>query len=648
MKILTIGDVALSGIDALVMAPASHELTLSGESSIGITQEILADWNKVLAVWGVANVAWLLKEVGPGIWRFSARNTRGAYNMIKESAQSTAIFYKQGNDLISSMKATWRLTRSLGNADVSAYIKAQILALELTHKTTLVSQTSDVIFKVENNGSRAFVRYLDNELPLGNLVPEGELSFRLIPDNWAPANVENNSSFVEIGTTNNILYQNAAGEAKVGDLVIYKELYGGYSVKIVNSINDTWVTNNPGLTNLFTHFNETRAWGTHWDEMASFFDGLNSSQRDEIYSILSNSAFDGTTGDNLIAALRADMFTNNLPNGLTNSSFRAFLKADLKRVRAFGDLGSLLPQAYTAERANTQLLLIFANDGVSDVVNSFDAASKLQFFDNLLINPNKLNIATSEIVQAVSKEQYLYYILNIGTDLEEYLKPFRLYGYKSNNRSWNWYLNNLNTRDHLRVGLGNYNGMTWEEVIDQVLQSGVYSNMTKSDAYMAFSYTTNYYYGTVNSWILKNTNPSLRIPIVDKTVESLSKLPQFPSGETFWRGISIQNEAELQAFLAKYAQGGEVTESIFQSVAPNKADSFIGLSGVNIEIEILGKVGTNSQCRNIHDFAMGKYWNQPNNRTLSEGVFLPGVTFNVISATPPDANGIYRFIIQEL
>lgn len=188
--------------------------------------------------------------------------------------------------------------------------------------------------------------------------------------------------------------------------------------------------------------------------------------------------------------------------------------------------------------------------------------------------------------------------------------------------------------------------MTYEEVIEQVLQSGVYNEMTKSDAYFAFAYTTGYYYDVTNQWLLRGLNPELRVPIVEAAINSISKLPKFPPNTTFYRAIELRG-SDLEAFLNKYVEGAFISEPHFQSVAPRIEDSFIGLEGKNIEFTIRGRTGSESECRNIHDFAMGKYWNQPENRTLSEGVFLPNTVMEVLEVLPPE-NGVYRFILKEL
>ena len=75
-------------------------------------------------------------------------------------------------------------------------------------------------------------------------------------------------------------------------------------------------------------------------------------------------AFDGTAGDDMIAALRADMFTNDLPNGLTNSSFRAFLEADIRRFSAYGSLYLDLPNNLRHFAKDFDHLKFFTNTDV--------------------------------------------------------------------------------------------------------------------------------------------------------------------------------------------------------------------------------------------------------------------------------------------
>ncbi|MGK0489554.1 MAG: hypothetical protein ACJAXB_002754 [Candidatus Endobugula sp.] len=304
------------------------------------------------------------------------------------------------------------------------------------------------------------------------------------------------------------------------------------------------------------------------------------------------------------------------------------LEVFANRGRAWEVLASSSDDAIKALRTNTERLEDLSN--------------------YLASNPGRIDIVRSELNAAANPEQYLDFVKFSGTDFGGFYDAFKLYGYGQNDRSWAWYINNLNSKNNLRVGLDGFDGMSWEEVIEQVLQSGPYSHMNKSDAYYSFAYTTGYYYRVTNEWLLRGLNPGLRIPIVNAATESLSKLPRFPSNTTFYRAIGLEGD-DLQDFLTRYTQGAVVPEPHFQSVATRREDTFIGGQGKNIELTIIGRPTGDSRCRNIHDFAMFKYVNQPDRRTLTEGVFLPNTSMRVREIhLPANGDGIYRLVLEEI
>ncbi len=137
----------------------------------------------------------------------------------------------------------------------------------------------------------------------------------------------------------------------------------------------------------------------------------------------------------------------------------------------------------------------------------------------------------------------------------------------------------------------------------------------------------------------------MRKPIIEEVTNSLSKLPRYSANPVFWRAIKLERGGSaLQDFLAKYKKGEVITDNTFISVAPRKEDSFIGRDGYNIEMEIHGK--NSSGCRNIHDFAWGKYYEEF--LTKSEGLFLPGSKFEVEKIEYIEAYNKYQLILKEL
>lgn len=236
--------------------------------------------------------------------------------------------------------------------------------------------------------------------------------------------------------------------------------------------------------------------------------------------------------------------------------------------------------------------------------------------------PESTNTVETEIEVAQNPQQYIDYLTHVDTDFEHFYHTFRTYGYLKNKRTWKWYYNNLTTNPKFGIGLTGYETKTYDEILADLIKQPQYEQVTLSDAYVIFAYTTNYYYGTVNRWIRSGKESELKDTVVKGAMESLAKLPTYPDNSVYWRGIKLKEEA-LEKFLTTYAVGQIVTDNTFQSIAPKKEDSFIGRPNYNIEMEIRGKEGT--ACRNIHDFAWGKY--EKMFLTKSEGLFLPGSKF---------------------
>lgn len=242
--------------------------------------------------------------------------------------------------------------------------------------------------------------------------------------------------------------------------------------------------------------------------------------------------------------------------------------------------------------------------------------------------PETTKTVKTEIEIAQNPYQYIDYLAHVDTDFAHFYYTFRTYGYLKNKRTWQWYYNNLTTNPKFGIGLTGYETKTYDEILADLIKQPQYEQMNLSDAFMVFAYTTNYYYGTVNRWIRSEKDSDLKDMIVQGATQSLAKVPTYPDHTTYWRGIKLKDEA-LEKFLVKYAEGQVVTDYTFQSIAPNKEDSFIGRPNYNIEMEIKGKKGTG--CHNIHDFAWGKY--EKMFLTKSEGVFLPGSQFLIQSVT---------------
>lgn len=323
--------------------------------------------------------------------------------------------------------------------------------------------------------------------------------------------------------------------------------------------------------------------------------------------------------EELIAFFRGDDLT-----GLTAAERRA---AQMNRVRAWDVL-------HTSDAIPAELKL--NKDRLSDLA---------RYLGN---NPNNIILIRSELALAANVEQYLDYIKYVGTDLEHFYHTFRLYG-DPQGRTWQQHFSWLNSSNTFKAGLPGYEGLTYQEVIDIVLQSNRYSNMTKSDAYISFAYTTGYFYSTVNDWIRNGQELALAQSIMDGVVASLQKLPKYEAGAVFYRGIKVKSE-DLTSFLERYQEGQSVPENFIQSIASRVEDSFIGRPGYNVEFEIRGKINSPSEARDVHDFAWAKYWNSTNPsypRTLSEGLFLPNAQLQVLEVLPVE-NGIYKFILQEL
>lgn len=263
-------------------------------------------------------------------------------------------------------------------------------------------------------------------------------------------------------------------------------------------------------------------------------------------------------------------------------------------------------------------------------------------------NPNDISRIISELnLPNIHVGQYLDYVKHVGTDLEHFYATFRLYT-DPQGRSWQEFLSWINNSNKFKVGLPSYQGKTYEEVVDIVLQSDRYSHMTRSDGLIAFSYTTPYFYKTVNGWIMAGEKIVLSQQIMAGVLPSLAKLPKFEPNTVFYRAIEVQPD-NLPAFLAEYVDGADVSKDFIQSIATREADTFIGRPYHNIEFEIKGLTSSLSEARDIHDFAWGKYWKGDGIYfipTLSEGVLMAGTNLRVVGLQS-EVNGIYRFILEE-
>ena len=159
------------------------------------------------------------------------------------------------------------------------------------------------------------------------------------------------------------------------------------------------------------------------------------------------------------------------------------------------------------------------------------------------------------------------------------------------------------------------------------------ANLTKEETYALWSYTTNFYYKDMNTWLRNGENLAKTEKIKTLLNSALNKLPNY-NGATVYRGISIRLE-ELQDFLNKYSIGKTNPWNDFTSCGGIRDASFAGRADVNVVFEI-----THISGKDISDLSDGiKYGLPPMGKP--EILIKAGCNFEAI------ANPVFEAVINK-
>ncbi|GJM33487.1 MAG: hypothetical protein DHS20C18_24880 [Saprospiraceae bacterium] len=330
LRMVTLGDVAFSGANLFVFAPANYELEISGDSYL--SQSILDQWQALDMIWGAANITGAIGVGGAGLFKFTLSKGRDMYNYLKSTSQ----FYKNSGDLVAAFRATHRLialTSEFNNPGLISYLRAQTAAIELSRRTRFISAALDYPIKISQENFSAYFRVVDEEVQIAGGAFAGDDVFYIIPNVWDPGLPTGSTLKVADleGMPFKDLRQGGHGNGQVvqGDLEIFYHTNHGFFFKLIGEL----TTLDPSLLRFRELFNEIKAW--NWSEFEGDFAdwvlALNTAQRDELYKSLKAWPA-GANGETLFDGLKADLFTNPLPDGLANADLRAFLEADMERL----------------------------------------------------------------------------------------------------------------------------------------------------------------------------------------------------------------------------------------------------------------------------------------------------------------------------
>ncbi len=332
LMVLTLGDVAISGTNLFVFAPANYEFQVSGDSYL--PQEVLEQWKKFEMIWTAANITGGIALTAYGTTKISLSKTRQTYDYLEETAESSAELFLVSDELIETLSATSRLLEESveHNPAIINYVKAQTAAIDFSRRTKFVGVGSEYTITINRENLDAYYKVVDQEVRIAGGGIMGDDNFFIIPDQW---DLDLSDGVSKIADVNDMSFMDVRpsgygnGDIVTGDLEVYYHPNHGFFFRLAGDLNAL----PPGLNRFRDLFLTIKTW--NWDEFlgpfAEWAMSLPTAELDKLYLVMKDWPKEAD-GQALFTALKADMFTNALPNGLTNIQFRDFLKENTDRL----------------------------------------------------------------------------------------------------------------------------------------------------------------------------------------------------------------------------------------------------------------------------------------------------------------------------
>ncbi len=132
--------------------------------------------------------------------------------------------------------------------------------------------------------------------------------------------------------------------------------------------------------------------------------------------------------------------------------------------------------------------------------------------------------------------------------------------------------------------------------IEDILKNN--KNITKTDAFALWSYTTNHYYWDLNNWLRNGVNTAKTKEISQLLTKALNKMPKYNG--TAFRALEFSDDDILQSFLKKHTKGKTVDYNDFVSCGSSTEAAFFDKPKKNVFLKMEVK-----NAPIISDFADG-------------------------------------------
>ncbi len=333
LVILSVGDVAVTGVNFFVFAPAIYQIEVGGDSYL--SQSVIDKWKNFELLWAVANVTGAVTISAEGVTKFTLSKARQIYDHLKDISQSTAEFYRKTGDLLDALRSTRQLlqaTNEVSTEGLQAYLKAQEAAIDVSRKTIFIDDALSYPISINKDNFNTYYKIVNQEVKVaGGGFVDGDL-FYIIPDKWDVDIAEHGTKVAEL---NDMRFQDLRpggygdGHVVTGDLEVFYHANQGFFFRLVGDLTVLDIR----LLRFRELFLSSKYW--NWDEFlgpfAEWVLTLPAPKRDQLYEALKLWP-KHSDGDALFAGLKADMFDNFLPEGLSNVQFRDFLAEDPDRI----------------------------------------------------------------------------------------------------------------------------------------------------------------------------------------------------------------------------------------------------------------------------------------------------------------------------
>jgi hypothetical protein len=181
------------------------------------------------------------------------------------------------------------------------------------------------------------------------------------------------------------------------------------------------------------------------------------------------------------------------------------------------------------------------------------------FFDDLVKKVKgikRFGKITKEIMKIEMPKEFLEALKKLGKSEDEILQ---------------YYTNYHNDNDFIFLNQ-----------IEEILAKN--KNITKTDAFTLWSYTTNHYYWDLNNWLRNGINKNQTKKISFLLTKALGKMPKY-NGSAF-RALEFNDKIILDKFLKNHRKGKTVTYNDFVSCGNNIGAAFFDKPMKNVFLKI--------------------------------------------------------------